>query len=105
MAKKLFYNKHSLAWMRKFIKAIPEKSHLSKTVAFCLAAAIHHQVTLKKSKSIRLTHDVLKEFSLNRRHLKNYLECFQQANLIRFSISQGSAPFVELLVEDEDTIW
>lgn len=105
MAKKLFYNRHSLVWMRKFTNSIPKNSHLSRPIAFCLAAAIHHQTTIKKSSSIQLTHTVLEEFSLHRRHLKRYLKYFQKAKLIQFSISQGSTLSVKLLEKDRGTIY
>jgi len=100
MAKKLFYNRHSLIWMRKFTDTIPEKSYLHKATAFCLAAAIHHQITLKKSSTIKLTHDILKEFCVNRKHIKQYLDCFQKAGLIHYSVIRGSSPFIELLEKD-----
>ncbi len=98
-----FFAGFSFKWMKKFLKAIPEEKWYHKHVAFCLACCIHHQYVYKKQTTFKLTHKKLKLFCVNRQTLKRYLEIFQQAGLIKYSIQSKKSPIITLLLVPTST--
>jgi len=84
--------------MNKFLKAIPEGKYLRLSIAHGIAASIHYQFLYKKYDILKLSHKTLKLFGVNRKCLKPYLELFQEAGLIQYTIVKGKSPIIQLLV-------
>ncbi|EMR74256.1 hypothetical protein MBGDN05_00686 [Thermoplasmatales archaeon SCGC AB-539-N05] len=97
-----FYAGHSFDWMNKFLNAIPKKHRLKQSIAFSLAACIHHQFIYTKQSTFKLTHKTLDSFGVNRRSIRPYLTLFQKAGLIDYNVKRGRSPIVELLVLPTD---
>ena len=95
-----FYAGHSMEWIERFKKAIPNTSKLHLTNAICLAEAIHHQTTFKKRNDIILNRKALRDFGLNYHRVKPYLLCFEKAGLIELTIKRRSPTKVKLILLD-----
>lgn len=94
-----YYAGHEFQWMRQFLDAIPK--WYSRSVAFSIASAIHHQCRYKKSLVFSLPHSLLNDFGIQYRSLPIYLKIFQENGLLKFSNSIGCSFKVELLLSPQ----
>lgn len=91
------YAGHSFKWMDKFTGSI-KGQRLRNSIAISIACCICHQYNYKKQGTFKLSHRTLAHFGLNPRSIKPYLNSFQQAGLIKFSIEIGKTPTITLLL-------
>lgn len=93
-----FYAGHDFKWMNKFLNAIPKKHRFRQSIAFALAACIHHQFVYTRQSIFNLSHKTLESFGIERRCLKPYLFLFQKAGLLDYTIKKGTSPIIQLIV-------
>jgi len=98
-----YYAGHDFQWMNEFMKIIQEKQNLKRVTTHCIAEAIHHQYIYKKQTTFKLSHKTLLLFGVDRRLIKPYLQAFQQAGLLKYTIKNGKIPTIILLLIPTNT--
>jgi len=82
----------------KFKTHVTKGRHASKSIAFALAACIHHQFVYTKKDIFKINHTLINAFGLNRRNLQQYLKYFKEANLIEYTVTSGRVTTIQLLL-------
>ena len=92
-----YYPAMPIEWLELFVSAKRKSPNMSPTVMCCIAMAINFKFATRRNPEIKMSHDLLERFGLNRNHIIPYLESLQDAGVISFSIKNGSAPKITLL--------
>lgn len=92
-----FYYGHKFDWLNTFRKTGEKNSHLRKGTLQLLTLCIHHKYRYTKQPTFSLNHKILKQFDIDRRLIRPYLETFRQAGLLKYEIKKGKSPLITLL--------